>query len=330
MRQVNPERGTVVKALMRFLVPATCLVLLVGAVGATRAPLHGTARKDDAGCPGPSKKTLTDHDAPPVSLTPVRSTGKALRTMPVAPGAGAGPPRTQPEQTTYDLRVYLVAARMMSDHDIHLLVSDTPGGATMITELPDTTCPVAASSPVAAQMTAARSALLAAIGHVDAAHWTVPNASAEITGVGFFDTVHKQRGVAPNGFELHPLLSLSLLSSIGLVSWTRTDRGGRFAERAVVRVCAPAKHRYRVRLVERAFPHRRIVRVTRMMRHPGTCGRATLRWRFPNRAGERRFRLLVTVFTPNGNPRVRGQCLRNKKCGLDRGIYASAGVGGGD
>ena len=31
--------------------------------------------------------------------------------------------------------------------------------------------------------------------------------NATITGVAFFDDLHRQRGVAPNGIELHPLLS---------------------------------------------------------------------------------------------------------------------------
>jgi hypothetical protein len=30
--------------------------------------------------------------------------------------------------------------------------------------------------------------------------------SARITGVGFFDRIHGQAGVAPNGIELHPAL----------------------------------------------------------------------------------------------------------------------------
>lgn len=29
-----------------------------------------------------------------------------------------------------------------------------------------------------------------------------------VTGVGFFDPIHGQTGVAPNGIELHPLLSI--------------------------------------------------------------------------------------------------------------------------
>jgi hypothetical protein len=29
-----------------------------------------------------------------------------------------------------------------------------------------------------------------------------------IVGVGFFDVIHGQRGVAPNGIELHPVLGI--------------------------------------------------------------------------------------------------------------------------
>ena len=35
----------------------------------------------------------------------------------------------------------------------------------------------------------------------------------EITGVGFFDTIHSQTGVARNGFELHPVLRIRALQA---------------------------------------------------------------------------------------------------------------------
>jgi plastocyanin len=35
------------------------------------------------------------------------------------------------------------------------------------------------------------------------------NGTATIRGVGFFDFKHGQRGVAPNGIELHPVLRLA-------------------------------------------------------------------------------------------------------------------------
>ena len=33
----------------------------------------------------------------------------------------------------------------------------------------------------------------------------------ELTGVGFFDTVHGQKGMASNGREIHPVLSMKLI-----------------------------------------------------------------------------------------------------------------------
>ena len=35
-----------------------------------------------------------------------------------------------------------------------------------------------------------------------------PNVMVTVTGVGFFDHIHGQTGVAPNGIELHPILAI--------------------------------------------------------------------------------------------------------------------------
>jgi hypothetical protein len=312
---------------VRRFVWLTCLVLLA-AVGATSASWSAVAL-DRPGCPSPSKKTLTDHYASQVSLTPVRSTVATLRAMPVPAGAGAGQPRTQPEKTTYALTVQLVGARLMSDHDIHLLVADSQGGATMITELPDATCPVAAKSPVAAQMETARRALLAAIGRVRATHWKALNRRAKITGVGFFDTVHGQIGVAPNGFELHPLLSFSLLPSLALVSWKTSSSGHWLAHQAAIKLCAEARRRYRAVVVERAYPLRRVVRIQRTLHQRRACSTFVLRWRFPDVPGEHRLRLSVAVRTPGGVVRTQAECRPHKRCHFARRTLPSA-AGGGD
>ena len=38
--------------------------------------------------------------------------------------------------------------------------------------------------------------------------WRVARPLVRITGVGFFDYIHGQRGVAPHGIELHPVLDM--------------------------------------------------------------------------------------------------------------------------
>ncbi len=55
----------------------------------------------------------------------------------------------------------------------------------------------------------AREALLKECGPIGKSRFKDLNGSATITGVAFFDVIHGQRGVAPNGIELHPALSFS-------------------------------------------------------------------------------------------------------------------------
>jgi hypothetical protein len=91
---------------------------------------------------------------------------------------------------------------------VHLVVAD-PGALnkTMIVEFPDTACPEVGRSRKAKQMASARAAFFAACGTPSKTSFAQLSGQATITGVGFFDGIHGQRGVAINGIELHPVLS---------------------------------------------------------------------------------------------------------------------------
>jgi hypothetical protein len=78
----------------------------------------------------------------------------------------------------------------------------------MIVEFPDADCSGAALSKKRAVMRRARAALLAACGYIPT-NFVDLRGRATIEGVGFFDEVHQQNGVAPNGVELHPVLKFS-------------------------------------------------------------------------------------------------------------------------
>jgi hypothetical protein len=139
------------------------------------------------------------------------------------------------ELTVYTLTVALVGARIESDSDVHLVVADpNDPGATMIVEFPDPACIESKDAALVARMTNARSAVLKAAPRLVqqiAAGGAIPAAAfdpqtqkmllqpmgglAQIIGVGFFDTVHGQDGVAPNGVELHPVLDFSVLPTPG-------------------------------------------------------------------------------------------------------------------
>src|SRR5207244_6269620 len=82
-------------------------------------------------------------------------------------------------------------------------------GNTMVTEIPCPCC-VVVGSPFTAGIANARQEF--------DAHFTAMtffqsvSVPVQITGVGFFDFIHGQTGVAPNGIELHPILDIRFLS----------------------------------------------------------------------------------------------------------------------
>jgi hypothetical protein len=163
-------------------------------------------------------KTGADSDAHLIDASAVTAgTIAELRAF----GAPASPPatgRTKPVETTiWELDATLVAYKLEQDQDYHLVLSDAHA-ATMIAEIPN---PAAApGSRFLPQITASRDAFakrfqrqleaLAAGGPGEEApmivHISVP---VHVTGVGFFDFIHGQAGVAPNGIELHPVLSIA-------------------------------------------------------------------------------------------------------------------------
>ena len=75
----------------------------------------------------------------------------------------------------------------------------------MIAEVPRPEC-VPVTSPFRADILLVRRDLTRAY-HLSR-RWTYVNRRALVTGVGFYDALHGQAGAAPNGFELHPVLSI--------------------------------------------------------------------------------------------------------------------------
>jgi hypothetical protein len=74
-------------------------------------------------------------------------------------------------------------------------------------------------------MDAARAALVAACGSPNTSSFKNLTGTATLTGVGFFDIIHGQTGFAPNGIELHPVLSFSGSCSGGGQEPTPTSPG---------------------------------------------------------------------------------------------------------
>jgi hypothetical protein len=97
--------------------------------------------------------------------------------------------------------------KLEDDMDIHLVIADPRlASRTMIVEFPLATCVFRAAPVRKRQMARARAAIVRACGAAGESFEPL-SGTATVTAVGFFDTVHGQTGVAPNGIELHPVLS---------------------------------------------------------------------------------------------------------------------------
>jgi hypothetical protein len=186
------------------------VIAAIAGVGVALPPAD-SATPPEATCRGArwAVKTLSDSRAKLVSFKTHQTTVRSLRHR--------RPPRHRNarirgvETTTYRVRASLIEWKQQGDGDIHLVIADPRNLAeTMIVEFPDQGC--LAHSRNRAAMIAARSAILAACGAPRRTSFQRLAGSASVKGVGFFDGVHGQPGVAPNGIELHPVLGFRAVS----------------------------------------------------------------------------------------------------------------------
>jgi hypothetical protein len=149
-------------------------------------------------------KTLTDYDRAQVRLHPDDVSIKFLRgratpeTLPQANRAGPV------ERHTYRVHAHLVDYVREADGDYHLVL-EGKGGRTIVAEIPSPAC-VGGISPVKRASRIARE-------HMDTHYGVTTSFKATdrrviVKGVGFFDYLHGQTGMAPNGLELHPVTGL--------------------------------------------------------------------------------------------------------------------------
>jgi hypothetical protein len=152
-----------------------------------------------------SVKTGTDADVTVVNTSVATNTTIANMRALTAPGTLPANNRVQPTETTvFVINATLTQYKLETDSDYHVVIQDASGN-TMITEIPSPSC-VGAGSPFATAISSARSKFDAQL-HPTSSFQTA-NIPVQIKGVGFFDFLHGQTGVAPNGIELHPVLDI--------------------------------------------------------------------------------------------------------------------------
>src|SRR5215471_17389486 len=178
------------------------LLLLVVAAGFL---LSSTSIWSQCGVERWSVKTGTDPDASKVNLNSSTSTTIAAMRAFTAPNPIPPNNRVSPAETTvWVINATLTVFKLESDSDYHLVIQDASGN-TMITEIPMPSC-VGSSSPFLPGITNARAEFDAKFTATTS--FQTANIPVQITGVGMFDFLHGQTGVAPNGIELHPILDV--------------------------------------------------------------------------------------------------------------------------
>lgn len=153
-----------------------------------------------------SIKTGTDAQAPAINLTTYISTTIYNMHSSTKPATLPATTRLSPRETNqYRLSGTLTKYVREGDSDYHLVIQDG-SGRTMIVELPSSNC-VGAGSPFGSGISHARSQFDARF----TATTTMKSTSTPVTvkGIGFWDFLHGQTGVAPNGIEIHPVLDIT-------------------------------------------------------------------------------------------------------------------------
>ena len=168
-------------------------------------------------------KTAADPDAQAmISQAPTPTTIAALTALPVPPFLPPDGRSEGAEKTVWQLTATLREFGREADGDYHMVLVDAQGN-TMIGEIPNPG-DVSSQSPFFTQITNTRTAFDSHFNEVE--DITAPSPQADpvpdstlafrevgipvtLTGLGFFDFLHGQRGVAPNAVELHPVIGIT-------------------------------------------------------------------------------------------------------------------------
>lgn len=162
-------------------------------------------------------KTLGDAYVNTIHWTPILGNVSDLTTVPVPANYDQYNDTTRyaPYETqAYRIRARLVGWKIETDHDFHIVIADVNNpSVTMIIEPPDPGCSSACDSGFANYYSSVRAKITNCFGQPPSSFTNFPSGIVvDVTGIPEFDALHGQTGVAPNGIELHPLLSLNFVS----------------------------------------------------------------------------------------------------------------------
>jgi hypothetical protein len=158
-------------------------------------------------------KTLSDKDTLKVDFNhPIKTTVNIQSNLPKPFTIHKNMPRQNTECTVYTIDCYIIEYKKEADKDIHIVLLDLNSKETMVAEIPSPECPDVQKTSRYKEFADLNEWFVKNIGKPTTSFKTLSYPlKVKITGVGFFDFIHGQRGMAPNGREIHPVLSIRLL-----------------------------------------------------------------------------------------------------------------------
>lgn len=196
----------------RRAVSLTLLLLLslagaaIGQRGVAIPQREYEAKGERAGIERWAVKVTGDPDARLIRPRTVFATVEDLRSLARPAGPFPETSRRQPvEISLYWLTGRLRQYKREADLDVHAVIEGA-SGQTLVVELP-AVVDVPAGSPYRAAMVKTRQEFDARFLPTTA--WKFVNTPVGVQGVGFWDFLHGQSGMAPNGLELHPVIGMT-------------------------------------------------------------------------------------------------------------------------
>ncbi len=158
-----------------------------------------------------SVKTLIGVDTAKIDFKNVVPSSIAYQRSLAAPASlpGNNTTRLASEDTVYSITCHLMKYKLESDQDIHMEICTIGNtGETMVAEILNPECPAIASTSRYASLKVLRDWFVAKYNPTTS--FKAANDDITISGVGFFDFLHGQTGIPPNGREIHPVLSMKM------------------------------------------------------------------------------------------------------------------------
>jgi len=119
--------------------------------------------------------------------------------------------RLPSETKVYSIDCLIIGYKLEDDKDIHIIIEDEKTDSTMVIEIPSSECFDIQKTSRYILFNDLDEWFSKNIGHPTSKFvFLEKHIPVTITGVGFWDKLHGQKGTAHNGREIHPVLSIKL------------------------------------------------------------------------------------------------------------------------